>query len=57
MIQREGDIYFVEIDSRHKGQGFSQGAILAHEVCHALLDDRAIPQRGSTEDEVKGTWR
>lgn len=51
-IQREGRHYFVELHSRHREDALALGAILAHEVCHVLLDERGVEQLGSVEDEV-----
>ncbi len=51
-IERSGTDWFVEIDSAHRGDGRTIGAIIAHECCHILVHDRRVRPFGNALDEV-----
>lgn len=51
-IQRVGNDWFMEIDPQYKADGRALGAILAHEVCHILVDERGVPHFDTAVDEV-----
>jgi hypothetical protein len=51
-IEREGGRWFIEIAAAYEKDGPALGAILAHECCHILLDERKIPRFGTAVDEV-----
>ncbi len=51
-IQRVGNDWFMEISSDYKTDGYALGAILAHEVCHILLEEKRVPMFGTAVDEV-----
>lgn len=51
-IEREGGHWFIEISAEHRDDGPVLGAILAHECCHILLEERRIPHFGTPVDEV-----
>jgi len=51
-IQRVGNDWFMEISSEYKSDAYALGAILAHEVCHILVEQRHMPHFGNAVDEV-----
>lgn len=51
-IERDGAHWFIEIALEHRDDGPVLGAILAHECCHILLEERRIPHFGTAVDEV-----
>lgn len=51
-IQKDGRHYFVELNARRRNDALALGAILAHELCHVLVRERALEELGSVEDEV-----
>jgi len=51
-IQRVGNDWFMEISSEFKNDGYALGAILAHEVCHILVEERRVPHFENAVDEV-----
>ncbi|MEO8702400.1 MAG: hypothetical protein ABI867_20310 [Kofleriaceae bacterium] len=51
-IQRAGRDWHVEIASKHRDDARAIGAILAHECCHMLVEDRKLPRFGTSVDEV-----
>lgn len=51
-IERDGAHWFIEIALEHRSDGPVLGAILAHECCHILLEERRIPRFGTAVDEV-----
>jgi hypothetical protein len=51
-IEREGGHWFIEIADKHRSDGPVLGAILAHECCHILLEERGVPRFDTAVDEV-----
>jgi hypothetical protein len=51
-IEREGAHWFIEIAAVHQSDGPVLGAILAHECCHILLEERRVPRFDTAVDEV-----
>ncbi len=51
-IEREGGHWFIEIAVAHRNDGPVLGAILAHECCHILLEERRVPRFDTAVDEV-----
>ena len=51
-IQRIGNDWFVEIASEYRNDAHALGAILAHEICHILVDERGVPHFENAVDEV-----
>lgn len=51
-IEREGGHWFIEIAAQHRSDGHVLGAILAHECCHILLEERGFPHFNTAVDEV-----
>jgi hypothetical protein len=50
-IERDHLTYWVEIDEKYRDDAESLGAILAHECCHIIYDERHLPRQGDTRDE------
>ena len=51
-IQRSGRDWFIEIATEYRGDGDAIGAILAHECCHILVEERGLRRFETAVDEV-----
>ena len=51
-IQRIGRDWFVEIATQYQHDRLAIGAILAHECCHILVEERGLPRFETAVDEV-----
>lgn len=51
-IQRDEGHWFIEVAEKYRDDGPALGAILAHECCHILVEERGVPRFETAVDEV-----